>query len=96
MGVLLPTDAISQELGVQDKDFRTFTTTTKATRPQNGCPDLAKPGVRNLSAITTLVNMYLSPLLLPLGCPQLQPFDQELFNKFPGMTYNPTRNDTIY
>lgn len=53
-------------------------------------PDAAATLLGELSAITDLVNNYITPLAGNLSCAEINQYDQTLFNKFPGYHYDPT------
>ncbi|CZR54569.1 uncharacterized protein PAC_04453 [Phialocephala subalpina] len=63
---------------------------------QEGIPDFASNVVNGLSAVTSLVNKYVGPLVGGLNCTQISGQSTELFNDFPGYKYSPTGPDTNY
>ena len=59
-------------------------------------PDFANAGLAAVSAVTDLLNSYITPIAGNLDCPVVDQFDQSLFNQFPGRTYSPTGPATNY
>ena len=50
----------------------------------------------DINNATSFLKPFLSPVLDKLTCPELNGFDQSLFNSFPGYKYSPTGPATNY
>lgn len=63
---------------------------------QAGLPDFASLPLQSITAITSLINSAVKPITGDLSCPAIGKYDQTLFNKYPGHSYNPTGPGTNY
>ncbi|GME35481.1 hypothetical protein GTA08_BOTSDO05233 [Neofusicoccum parvum] len=57
---------------------------------QAGLPDILNGVLSDLAPALDLLNSAVSPVLADLACPQLEQYNQGLFNQFPGAKYHPT------